>query len=90
VHGAANGGYTSCSAIVLQDAQIYTLGPVGPDWLLRGDDSSKQLNAMTSEISFWRNKLEQSSQERDGDRNKIEALHKEKDSLKKRLADMAS
>ncbi|WP_373635061.1 hypothetical protein [Yoonia sp. SS1-5] len=54
-------------------------------WLIWRFGSAKQQELMNAEIKFWRDNLEQSRQEREGELNQIEALRREKEKLKKRL-----
>ena len=57
-------------------------------WLLWRFGGSKEVASMESEISFWKQNLEQSRLEREQDLNKIAVLTQEKENLRKRLAAM--
>ncbi len=59
-------------------------------WLLWKFGGSKEAASMESEISFWKQNLEQSRLEREQDLNKIARLTEEKDILKRRLASFKS
>ena len=55
-------------------------------WLLWSFGGAKQAKLLSAEVDFWKSNLEQSRAERQADINKIEALSKERDVLKKRVA----
>ncbi len=54
-------------------------------WLLWRFGGSSQAASETTEVQYWRQRLDQSRIERDLEKDKIAVLERERDSLKKRL-----
>lgn len=54
-------------------------------WLLWKFGGSKQLESMTTDMQYWKQRLDQSRLERDQEQDKKSALERERDNLKKRL-----
>ena len=59
-------------------------------WALWRFGIAKEMSTLTTEKEFWQQRLDQARFERDRDQDKIEALEKERASLKKRLTKAAS
>jgi uncharacterized membrane-anchored protein YhcB (DUF1043 family) len=77
--------FTPLVQILVYLAVTFVLG-LALGWLLWKFGGSTQSDAMTTEIDYWKQRLDQSRNERDLEQDKIAVLERERDNLKKRLA----
>lgn len=81
--------FTPLVQVLLLIACAFALG-LALGWLLWKFGMAQKMATLTTEMEYWRQRLDQARLERDQDQDKLTCLEEEKNNLKKQVSSLQS